>query len=48
MHPLSAKPVQVRGDQHETAVAATRMEIAVLRACRDANIVQFQVGCCSH
>lgn len=25
-------------------MAATRMEIAVLRACRDANIVQFQVS----
>ncbi|KAI7837019.1 hypothetical protein COHA_009097 [Chlorella ohadii] len=50
VQPVAVKIIPVRGDQHETAVAATRMEIAVLRACRDANIVQFQfqVGCCSH
>jgi hypothetical protein len=36
--------VQVRGDQqHPAAQAEVRQEIAILRACRDVNIVQFVV-----
>lgn len=36
--------VQVRGDQqHPAAQGEVRQEIAILRACRDVNIVQFVV-----
>jgi hypothetical protein len=34
---------QVHGDMQAAAVSEARQEIAILRACRDVNIVQFQV-----
>ena len=49
--PLSLLPpphAQVLGDmQHPAALAEARQEIAILRACRDVNIVQFVVGACA-
>ena len=37
---------QVHGDMQAAAVSEARQEIAILRACRDVNIVQFQVRRC--
>ena len=44
--PLCLLPPQVQGDLRAEAVAEARQEIAILRACRDVNIVQFQVCVC--
>ncbi|KAI3429894.1 hypothetical protein D9Q98_010205 [Chlorella vulgaris] len=42
VQPVAVKIIPVRGDQqHPAAQAEVRQEIAILRACRDVNIVQF-------
>lgn len=38
---VAVKIIPATGDQRAAAVAETRKEIAILRACRDVNIVQF-------
>ena len=45
MQPVAVKVIPVLSDmQHPAAVAEARREIAILRACRDVNIVQFVVS----